>query len=341
MARHGSRGVSSTLGPGHLVTRQRTELLRGHTVHTALLFTTLLVALLATAGCNEGDRRGTYSTTPTPQTQTAPSPESAATTSTAVLVTPDADDLVVPTISEEELDTSMSSGYSSEPWVNVEGSSIIYLGNTNQAGYDTLLRLAKQGNTSELAITSPGGSVYWGIRIGEVVYENGWDVRVRALCLSSCANYIFPAGRIKVIEDGGIVGWHGSGRQDQFFAEREGISVRQEIVNTISGALEVGLDNLTQQEFNREVARFVAESETLIEMERAFYERIGVEADISVYGHFPQRWPAIEGSGGWTFTLEDMAKFGLDGIIYEGSDAYPSDRARALQGLVLIEADDR
>ena len=31
----------------------------------------------------------------------------------------------------------------------------------------------------------------------------------------------------------------------------------------------------------------------------------------------------------------------LDGITYEGSDAYPSDSARSLYGLVLIEVDDR
>ena len=56
---------------------------------------------------------------------------------------------------------------------------------------------------------------------------------------------------------------------------------------------------------------------------------------------FPQRWEAIQGSGGWTFTLEDMAKFGLDSITYEGSEAYPSDKARALYSLILIEVDDR
>ena len=50
---------------------------------------------------------------------------------------------------------------------------------------------------------------------------------------------------------------------------------------------------------------------------------------------------AIKETGGWTFTLEDMAKFGLDSITYEGSDTYPSDRALALYSLVLIEVDGR
>ena len=304
-----------------------------------LLLVTVVVALLSTGACNDRDRPGT--------SETMPTPESEATSRAGAYVIPDADDLVIPTISESQLEATMRRSPDPEPSIRVEGSSIIYLGRMSAVGYDTLMRLAEQGNTSELAIMSPGGSVYWGIRIGEVVYENGWDVRVLGLCVSSCANYIFPAGRNKVIEDGGVVGWHGSARQDHFFAEQKGISVRQEIVDTISGALihsaaSDGFQFLDQEGLNKVVARFVAEDETLIELERAYYERIGVDADISVYGHFPQRWDIIKGSdGGWTFTLEDMAKFGLDDIIYEGSDAYPPDRARLLFSHTLLEVDDR
>ncbi len=53
--------------------------------------------------------------------------------------------------------------------------------------------------------------------------------------------------------------------------------------------------------------------DTLIELEHAFYERIGVDADVSVYVHFPQYFKSNQWSVGWTFTLDDTAKFGLDG----------------------------
>ncbi len=311
----------------------------------AILLVLPLVVVLATAGCGGGDSPDSSTTMPTPGTQETPSPGPEATSRTGGLVIPDPDELVIPTISESHLEASRRSIHS-EPSIRVEGSSVIYIGETNTAGYDKLTRLAEQGSITELAITSPGGTVFWGIKIGELVYENSWDVHVRGLCFSSCANYVFPAGRNKVIEDGGIVGWHGSARQDYFFAERNGISVRKLIVDTTAGSLlrsaapdEVQF--LDQVGFNRMVARFVAEQEMVIELERAFYERIGVDADISVYGHFPKRWAAIQGSGGWAFTLEDMAKFGLDNITYEGSEAYPSDKARALYSLVLIEVDDR
>lgn len=279
-----------------------------------------------------------------PATTVLPTAIPAAPTATpraGFLLPPYADDLIVPTISESELESSYRHLYLVEPSITLEGSSIIYVGGMHPEGYDRLSRLARQGSVSELVISSPGGIVYWGIRTGEIVYRNGWDVRVRGLCLSSCANYVFPAGRNKIIEDGAIVGWHGSPQQHYFAALRKGVSVRQELINFISVTLQMGFEQFTQEEFNREIANFVAENELLVELESAFYERIGVDPDVSVYGHFPQRWEDIQGSGGWTFTLDDMAKFGLDGISYEGSDAYPPDQSRVLFSLVLFEVFDR
>ena len=62
---------------------------------------------------------------------------------------------------------------------------------------------------------------------------------------------------------------------------------------------------------------------------------------MSVYGFFPQHFATAAEAGRWTFALEDMAKFGLEDITYEGSDPYPTDAARALLGLSLVEVDDR
>ncbi len=260
----------------------------------------------------------------------------------SAIVKPDADALEISLLSESELEASLRSfPGGAPPSVTVEGSSIVYSGDMHPEGYDTLVRLAAQGGLTELVISSLGGEVYWGMKIGEIVYKNGWDVRVRGLCFSSCANYIFPAGRNKVIESGGIVGWHGSARQSQFFAEQQGTSSRQQIIDSLFFALQEGAGDLTQEEINEAIVSNIALVETRIRLEAAYYENIGVNADISVYGFLPQHFATAAAAGGWTFTLADMAKFGLDGIVYEGSDAYPSDRARALLSLVLIEVDDR
>ena len=290
-----------------------------------LLVVTALAMLPIAAACNDCDCPGAPATTP----------------KASGVVTPDADDLVIPLLSESELEAALRGFPGVAPSVTVEGSSIIYSGDMHPAGYDTLMRLAQRGGVSELVIASLGGEVYWGMKIGRIVNEYGWDVRVRGLCFSSCANYVFPAGRNKVIEDGGIVGWHGSARQSHFFAEQQGSSSRQQLVDSLALALQGAGENLTQEEFIEAIVSNIALSETRIELERAYYEKIGVDADISVYGFLPRHFAATAGTGGWTFNLEDMAKFGLDGITYEGSDAYPSDQARALLGLTLIEVADR
>lgn len=291
-----------------------------------LLVVTALAMLPIAAACNDCDCPDAPATTP----------------KASGVVTPDADDLVIPLLSESELEAALRSfppGVA--PSVTVEGSSIIYSGDMHPAGYDTLMRLAQRGGVSELVIASLGGEVYWGMKIGWIVNEYGWDVRVRSLCFSSCANYVFPAGRNKVIEDGGIVGWHGSARQSHFFAEQQGSSSRQQLVDSLVLALQGAGEDFTQEEFIEAIVSNIALSETRIELERAYYEKIGVDADISVYGFLPRHFAATAGAGGWTFNLEDMAKFGLDGITYEGSDAYPSDQARALLSLTLIEVADR
>ena len=53
------------------------------------------------------------------------------------------------------------------------------------------------------------------MKIGLWIFDHELDVIVDELCFSSCANYIFTAGKNKIIEKDAIVGWHGSEQQDQ------------------------------------------------------------------------------------------------------------------------------
>ena len=59
-------------------------------------------------------------------------------------------------------------------------------------------------------ITSGGGDVVSAIEIATSIFDQGMDVEIQGGCFSSCANYIFPAGRHKIIDAQGIVGWHGN-----------------------------------------------------------------------------------------------------------------------------------
>ena len=71
--------------------------------------------------------------------------------------------------------------------------------------------LENQG-VSRILISSGGGHVEPAIDMAREIRDRGLDVEVFGPCFSSCANYIFPAGRKKLISGLGMVGWHGNMR---------------------------------------------------------------------------------------------------------------------------------
>ena len=56
---------------------------------------------------------------------------------------------------------------------------------------------------------------------GDWVFENQLNVKVIGRCFSSCANYVFTAAKIKVIENGALVAWYGSAVQSVQRSRRE------------------------------------------------------------------------------------------------------------------------
>ena len=72
------------------------------------------------------------------------------------------------------------------------------------------VELASSGSYKKLHITSEGGNVESGIEIARLINSKAMDVVVSTYCLSSCANYIFPAANHKYITGTGVVGWHGT-----------------------------------------------------------------------------------------------------------------------------------
>lgn len=77
----------------------------------------------------------------------------------------------------------------------------------------TALRRALEGSAdgiTTLVITSPGGQAPEAMVIGRLLYAKHIDVVVRGYCISACAQYIFAAGRRKIISPHSILGFHGS-----------------------------------------------------------------------------------------------------------------------------------
>jgi hypothetical protein len=154
-----------------------------------------------------------------------------------------------------------------------------------------------------LRITSSGGSVEAGVALARWVHRNGIHVVVEGHCLSSCANYVFPAGARKVIRPGAVVAWHGSYRH---------------LVET--GLWRGDVDHRMEAHGeDRDTARrrARAEAERLAALEDAFFAEIGVDPRLCWFAKVaPYHVPDY-----YTLSVADMARFGVTGV--EAPEGYP------------------
>jgi hypothetical protein len=207
-----------------------------------------------------------------------------------------------------------------------EGDTIVYQGVLSpEANARVRELLAADGGIQWLQITSGGGDVNLGLDLGELVREHGLNVKVVDYCASSCANYVFPAGRRKRLPADSVVIWHGS-------------------------AIQAGLGDLSTIDFSAlekqrgrplsdeekaalaEQAGLMAYFDALRRRQEAFYKDIGVDQRVTVFGQ------DLDCRCDWTIPIGDMARFGITGI--EAPDGYGSHLDPKGKPVVLLRLDD-
>ncbi len=149
---------------------------------------------------------------------------------------------------------------------------------------------------TRLVVDSEGGEVAAGIALGLWVFEHRVDVEVSGICLSSCANYVFPAGRRKVIRPGAVVAWHGN------YRHLKETGLWQDEV-----ALRVARDGEDRDSAWRRVR---AQVDHLVALERDFFEHIGVDEYLCWVG----KMPPYRAPNYYFLSRADMARFGLTGL---------------------------
>ena len=222
--------------------------------------------------------------------------------------------------------------------VQVQGDTIIYTGNfskASSAAFDTAVAGVRRGQLTRLVISSGGGDTVAGRHVGRWVRDMALVVEVDVICFSSCADYVFPAGRARVIRADAFVGWHGNERQFEVLAARRGVSLADELGGVIPQDLAPAQRTAFLQEFLRSMA--VTRPD-----EDAFYAQLGLRDAFAVcaVGDLLEKRPGYAGQVGWSFSLADMARLGLVNTVYLGDGRYETDSARFRQNLVLISADE-
>ena len=204
------------------------------------------------------------------------------------------------------------------PTVYLDGDVARYEGRITSSGNLRLASLLSEYDGIQwLEIESVGGEVDQGMDLGEIVFANNLNVRVIGRgCASSCANYVFVAGKKKEIASGALLVWHGSAHQENFGLEIERVVLSLPEEERPKARAELA------QVFSKKRAREVA-----------FYRQAGVDMRVAIFGH------QVSCRCAWTLSVADMESFGIRDVVTAADyPALPESQVR--KGLRLLNLSD-
>jgi hypothetical protein len=177
-----------------------------------------------------------------------------------------------------------------------ESGRITYVGDITAAANKRVMEIfeTSQDKPKTLLIFSGGGSTEASMDLGEWILDHALDVEVGDLCFSSCANYVFLAGNVKKLRRESVLMWHGSEWQESWdrFADPNDAEYRPSFIEKR-------------------------------ERETRFFDRIGVDNLITVYGQGRPgvRWRnrlrwlfGREAVLGFDYSLDDLQRLGVSNI---------------------------
>jgi hypothetical protein len=195
-------------------------------------------------------------------------------------------DLTVPRLAASALLVALAAHAQETPaWkVEVAGDAVVFRGRIESASVDAFVRaLQDNPGVRRLVITSGGGQVVSALLMAEAVHARQLDVDVPVACLSSCANYVFPAGRHKRLGHPLAVGWHGN--------------MAHVIYTQLTGASQ-------WSDAQMQGARWLAQREA------EFFARIGVDGFVCWFAKIAP----YDVADYYTISAADMARFGITDV---------------------------
>ncbi len=192
-------------------------------------------------------------------------------------------------------------------------TSITFKGSTSMSNADAFeaLLLMHSPSITSLTINSRGGDVYGGLKIGHLVHDHNLDVTVRGFCASSCANYIVTAAKQVMIEENGLLGWHGGSTQNLYSPLKDNTSWLTQIWLFVSGV-----------DVKKVWTEFFAEWQR---QETSFFKKVQVKQAITIIGIMPEFIDKRDASL-FSYDIDTLTKLGLN-IQYENKTQNQNDSA--------------
>lgn len=201
--------------------------------------------------------------------------------------------------------------------VFIKNSQVHYLGKISKEKQAYFFKLVNNSATpiKSLYINSLGGDVQSAINIANWVYQQQLDVYIDNVCMSSCANYILPAGKNKYLSKNSLLVWHGSSFQENIDSE---IKAKN---NDFSWWRKQEIDFFNQVKVSPLITVCGFDSVSFIDH---FLHYFGIKKLI-----------------GFTYSIEDLQRFGVSDIKIIKSDntASSNKKSKIKPTITIVKAD--
>ena len=213
--------------------------------------------------------------------------------------------------------------------IELESQKTIYFrGMINKESFEKLKTLYEgiENKPDTLRINSLGGDLKTGLDIGFWIIDKNLKVKVTNYCLSSCANYIFPAGSERLLGEKAILAWHGSAQSESIF-------------RSLERAAEKHFQDTGKKLSETSMKERVAEVKALRSKEKKFYNLLNIDSRFPIFGQDPKYRLLYkkEDYDAYYYTLPDMQKMGLNIVLID--EVWAPEKNRRFERIFRAEPD--
>lgn len=198
-----------------------------------------------------------------------------------------------------------------------------------------------------IARDSEGGNWEAALALGKLIHRYGWDVEVQGLCASSCAIFIFPAGKTKYLNSDSLLLFHGGPHQANLrevyeaVDRAEGAGESPESIMSTLAEIQgpEGTEGRGEYLLGSEAARLrirqfmgledvsseLAGMEQMVEASDRFYAELGLNIHLPTYGQIGRYEPNYKSGkyGGFMYPLDSLDRLGVRNIRVHGGEWHP------------------
>ncbi|RVT44230.1 hypothetical protein EMM73_17080 [Rheinheimera sediminis] len=188
----------------------------------------------------------------------------------------------------------------------LDADRVYYKGQISAEDNKKLMQLYQQAKSkpTRLVIQSGGGNIDLGMDLADFVIQQQLDVEVPEFCFSSCANYVFVAGKSKWLGENAVLGWHGNAASARWLDED----------------IDAMVKNLEGEERQQQWLKLRLHYDQVIlkatQREALLYQQLGVDPALLTIGLQPELRSVAKQQRyrGWTFNSLVLNQLGVQSI---------------------------